>query len=138
VEEPLPFHTLIHRTRPGCRRLAALLLGGLLLTLVDCDAAPRELGQTHHAQGRAWQEVHAEPETPEAQHPAGPCTSYDVAALAERRPQPLPSLTAAAVLVAGEAVAAEPSVAADRPDERRAPRALAGRSRLTVVCRWRI
>ncbi|WP_443286237.1 hypothetical protein [Streptomyces sp. 6N223] len=113
-------------------------MGGLLLTLVDCDAAPRELGHAHHAQGLAWREVHAEPETPEAQHPAGPCTSYDVAALTERRPQPLPPLTAATVaVVVDPAAEATPSTIA-RPVERRVPRALAGRSRLSVVCRWRI
>lgn len=136
----MSFHPLVHSALPWCRRLAALLLGGLLLALVDCDAASRELGHTH-APDLARQAVHAEPGTPEAEHaehPAGPCHSYDVAASVERRPQPPPPLTAATVAPVIDPAAEATPVPTARPVERRAPRALAGRSRLTAVCTWRI
>jgi hypothetical protein len=139
VEEPLLFHTLVRRALPWRRRLAALLLGGLLLALVDCDATPRELGHSH-APDQAGQAALAEPETPEppeAGHPTGPCHSYDLAASVERRPQPLASMPAEAAFEVAATTVAEPSPAA-RPVEPSAPRALTGRSRLTVVCIWRI
>jgi hypothetical protein len=114
-------------------------LGGLLLALIDCDAASRELGHTH-APELVRQAVHAEPGTPEAEHAehaAGACHSYDVAASVERRPQPPPLTAATVAVVIDPAAGATPSPTA-RPAKRRAERAVAGRSRLTVLCTWRI